>query len=95
MMDAVSVSSQWKDCRTRDGQAGFGSVKCSKKKNPTNKKTKQNCCLQGEARGQTEVGDAGTWGGEHTGHVHVCGKEKKETGKGESFRKNEIEKESG
>lgn len=77
--------------------ARLASVQLSvqKKKNPTNKKTKQNCCLQGEARGRQklemqEPGEVST-----LGMCMYVGRKKKETGKGESFRKNEIEKESG
>lgn len=77
--------------------ARLASVQLSvqKKKKPNKQKNQTKLLSSRRSTGQTEVGDAGTWGGEHTGHVHVCGKEKKETGKGESFRKNEIEKESG
>lgn len=37
--------------------------------------------------GQREVGDAGTRGGEQSGHVHVCGKEKTRQEKGKALEK--------
>lgn len=90
-MNATSVWSirVAKTVGTRDGQAGFSAASVPRQANKTKQTTNKNFiffCGEEENReihtagfkkhGQTEAGDAGTWGGEQTGRMHVCRKER-------------------